>query len=116
VAAITFGLAALFLAPALALERAPGPELIRAVPLLLYLGLGPTTIAYALFTSGLRRVPTTVAGIVGLLEPLTAATLGVAVFGESLGTAGAVGAALLIAALLLRSTCQRPPAISPHDP
>jgi DME family drug/metabolite transporter len=104
VAAITFGLAALFLAPALALERAPGHDLIRAAPLLLYLGLGPTAIAYALFTSGLRRVPSTVAGIVGLLEPLTAATLGVAVFGESLGTAGAVGAALLIAALILLTT------------
>jgi drug/metabolite transporter (DMT)-like permease len=41
---------------------------------------------------------------VGLLEPLTAATLGVAVFGESLGTAGAIGAALLIAALILLTT------------
>jgi len=104
VAAITFGLAALFLAPALALERAPGHDLIRAAPFLLYLGLGPTAIAYALFTSGLKRVPTTVAGIVGLLEPLTATTLGVAVFGESLGTAGAAGAALLIAALVLLTT------------
>jgi DME family drug/metabolite transporter len=109
VAAITFGLAALFLAPALALERAPGHDLIRAAPLLLYLGLGPTAIAYALFTSGLKRVPATVAGIVGLLEPLTAATLGVAVFGESLGTAGAVGAALLIAALVLLTTCRPEP-------
>ena len=116
VAAITFGLAALFLAPALALERAPGHDLIRAAPLLLYLGLGPTAIAYALFTSGLRRVPTAVAGIVGLLEPLTAAILGVVVFGESLGTAGAAGAALLIAALILLTTCRRNPAISPHDP
>ena len=103
-AAITFGLAAIFLAPVLALERAPGHDLIRAAPLLLYLGLGPTAIAYALFTSGLKRVPATVAGIVGLLEPLTAATLGVAIFGESLGTAGAAGAALLIAALVLLST------------
>jgi len=109
VAAITFGLAALLLAPALALERAPARDLVRAAPLLLYLGLGPTAIAYALFTSGLRRVPATVAGIVGLLEPLTAATLGVAVFGESLGAAGAVGAALLIAALTLLTTRKRNP-------
>jgi len=107
VAAITFGLAALFLAPALALERAPGPGLLRAAPLLLYLGLGPTALAYALFTSGLRRVPATVAGIVGLLEPLTAATLGVAVFGESLGAAGAIGAALLVAALVLLTAGRR---------
>lgn len=58
VAAITFGLAALFLAPALALERAPGPELIRAAPLLLYLGLGPTAIAYALYADMTDPAPT----------------------------------------------------------
>jgi len=116
VAAITFGLAALFLAPALALERAPGHDLIRAAPLLLYLGLGPTAIAYALFTSGLKRVPATVAGIVGLLEPLTAATLGVAVFGESLGTAGAIGATLLIAALILLTVRRREAPTSPQGP
>lgn len=107
VAAVTFGLAALFLAPTLAFERAPGPEWLRAAPLLLYLGLGPTAIAYALFASGLRRVPATVAGIVGLLEPFTAAALGVVVFGESLGKAGTVGAALLVAALALLTANRR---------
>lgn len=104
VAAITFSLAAIFLAPALAFERVPAADLLRAAPLLLYLGLGPTAIAYALFSLGLRRVPATIAGIVTLLEPLTAATLGVAVFGESLGAAGLAGAALLIAALVLLAT------------
>ena len=44
---------------------------------------GPTAVAYALFTQGLKRVPATVAGIVSLLEPLTAATLGVLVFVRS---------------------------------
>jgi DME family drug/metabolite transporter len=101
VAAITFGLAALFLSPALVSERIVWPEVARAAPLLLYLGIGPTAIAYVLFTIGLARVPATAAGIVSLLEPLTATTLGVIVFGESLGAVGAVGAALLVAALVL---------------
>jgi DME family drug/metabolite transporter len=101
VAAITFGLAALFLAPALVSERISGAQVARAAPLLLYLGIGPTAIAYVLFTIGLARVPATAAGIVSLLEPLTATALGVVVFGESLGGAGAIGGALLIAALVL---------------
>jgi DME family drug/metabolite transporter len=70
-------------------------------PLLLYLGLGPTAVAYALFTAGLGRVPATAAGIVSLLEPLTATTLGLLVFGERLGPIGAAGALLLLAALTL---------------
>jgi DME family drug/metabolite transporter len=46
-------------------------------------------------------VPATAAGIVSLLEPLTATTLGLAVFGERLGTTGAIGALLLLAALVV---------------
>jgi DME family drug/metabolite transporter len=98
-AAITFALAALFLAPVLVGDRASAGDLRAAAPLLLYLGIGPTAAAYALFTAGLRRVPATMAGIVGLLEPLTAALLGVAVFGEALGALGWTGAVLLLAAL-----------------
>ena len=50
------------------------------------------TLTYALYTTGLRRVPASVAGVVTLLEPLTATLLGVLVFGERLGAAGVVGA------------------------
>lgn len=110
VAAITFTLAALFLTPALAAERAPAADLAAAAPLLVYLGLGPTAAAYGLFTAGLRRVPATATGIATLLEPLTAAALGVAVFGESLGAAGWMGPALLLAALVLLATTRSPAA------
>jgi drug/metabolite transporter, DME family len=101
VAAITFALAAAFLAPALLAEPAPTRAIGAGWPLLLYLGVGPTAIAYALFTAGLGRVPATAAGIVSLLEPLTATTLGLVVFGERLGAVGAIGALLLLAALPL---------------
>jgi DME family drug/metabolite transporter len=66
---------------------------------LLYLGIGPTAGAYAAFSIGLRRIPAAVAGIVSLLEPLTASALGAALFGESLGVLGVAGAALLLASL-----------------
>jgi drug/metabolite transporter, DME family len=110
VAAITFTLAAVFLAPALLGERAPLASLAEAWPLLLYLGVGPTAAAYILFTAGLRRVPATAAGIVSLLEPLTATLLGVMLFGESLGALGVVGAALLLVSFGLLATNTRAPA------
>jgi DME family drug/metabolite transporter len=100
-AAATFTLAALWLSPALLAEPAVRAPLVLGWPLFLYLGLGPTACAYALFTIGLRRLPATVAGIATLLEPLTAATLGLLVFGEHLGLAGAAGALLLLASLIL---------------
>ncbi len=53
VAAITFALAALFLAPALLGETAPARALAAGWPLLLYLGIGPTAVAYVMFTAGL---------------------------------------------------------------
>ena len=54
-----------------------------------------------IFGAGLRRVTATAAGIATLLEPVTAATLGVLVFGERLGSLGWLGAALLLASLAL---------------
>jgi drug/metabolite transporter, DME family len=107
VSAITFSLAAVFLAPALLSEPAPARALAAGWPLLVYLGLGPTAVAYVLFTTGLTRVPATAAGIVSLLEPLTATTLGLLVFGERLGAVGIAGALLLLAALVLLTTSRR---------
>src|SRR5437867_2415162 len=99
VAAMTFSLAAVFLAPVLLGERAPFSLLATGWPLLLYLGTGPTAAASVLFSVGLRRVPATVAGIVSLLEPLTATLLGGLAFGGSLGAPGVAGAILLLASL-----------------
>ena len=96
VAAATFSIAALVLSPSLAAGERLREPLAAGWPLLLALGIGPTAVAYALFTTGLARVPATAAGIASLLEPLTAATLGVAWFGERLGAAGWAGGALVL--------------------
>jgi len=101
VAAATFVLAALLIAPVLLAAGPVRAPLAETWPLLLYLGVVPTALAYAAFTAGLRRVPATTAGIVSLLEPLTATTLGVLVFGEALGAVGLAGALLLLGALVL---------------
>lgn len=98
-AAITFTVAAVVLTPALGWIEAPGRQVVLGWPWLLYLGGVATAGAYAMYTIGLRWVPASVAGIATLLEPLTATLLGVAVFGERLGAAGIVGAALMFSAL-----------------
>lgn len=100
-AGITFTVAAAALSPVLVWEQAVAEPLAKGWALFLYLGLVPTALAYGLFTVGLRRTPATAAGITTLLEPLTASTLGVLLFGERLGVAGTIGAILLLAAIAL---------------
>jgi DME family drug/metabolite transporter len=100
-AAANFAAAAVLLTPALLWTDDPLRQIALGWPWLLYLGVIATAGAYALYTIGLRTTPASVAGIVTLLEPLTATLLGVLVFGERLGTAGTVGALLMFAALAL---------------
>jgi DME family drug/metabolite transporter len=100
-AAANFTAAAVLLTPALLWTDEPLRQITLGWPWLLYLGVIATAGAYALYTIGLRTIPASVAGIVTLLEPLTATLLGVLVFGERLGTAGTVGALLMFAAIAL---------------
>ncbi|MFY0524179.1 DMT family transporter [Archangium gephyra] len=53
-------------------------------------------LANSLFYSGLRHVPTATAGALTYLEPLTAALLGVLVFGEALGPLGLLGGLVVL--------------------
>jgi len=99
--ALAFTAAAVLMAPALLAVHEPESQVARGWPWLLYLGAVATAGAYALYAAGLRRVPASAAGVVTLLEPLTAAVLGAVVFGERVGPAGVVGAALLVAAIVV---------------
>jgi DME family drug/metabolite transporter len=69
--------------------------------LLLYLGVGPTAVGYVLFTRGMRTTAATVASVLTLVEPLTAAVLAWLLFDEQLGPLALVGAGLLLAAVVL---------------
>jgi DME family drug/metabolite transporter len=66
---------------------------------LVYIGVVSTVLAYGLFYAGLRSTPAEVAGVLTLLEPLTAALLAATFLGESLSSAGVVGMAFLLAAI-----------------
>lgn len=100
-AAVTFLVAAVLLTLPVAWTETPVTQLARGWPWLVYLGAVTTAAAYALYTTGLRLVPSSVAGIVSLFEPLTATLLGSLLFGERLGSAGIAGATLLVAAVAL---------------
>ncbi|SDT79231.1 DMT family transporter [Actinoplanes derwentensis] len=69
------------------------------VALLIYAGAITTALAYALFYSGLRHLSGSVAVVVTLLEPLTAALLAVLLIDEPLGVATICGGLLLLGAV-----------------
>ena len=100
-AAATFLAGALWLAPALLWAEPSARQMLAGWPLLLYLGVVTTGLAYAAYTTGLTSVSAAAAGIVSLLEPLTATLLGVLLFEERLGAIGIAGAVLLLAAVAM---------------
>lgn len=65
------------------------------------LGVGPTFLAYRLYTAGLQWVPASTAAIVATVEPVVAAGLGWLVLGEALTAGQGAGAALVLLAGLL---------------
>jgi DME family drug/metabolite transporter len=104
VAGVTFGLAAVLLAPTLPLVGARPLWSAAGLAMTLHLGVVATALAYLLYASGLARVPAATAATLSLAEPLTAGLLGVAVLGERLPPAGLLGAGLLLAGLVLLAT------------
>jgi drug/metabolite transporter, DME family len=71
---------------------------------LLFLGIVPTYGAYLLYSIGLARVEATRAATVATLEPVAAAALAYAFWGEALRGLGYVGAALVLAGVLIVAT------------
>ncbi|MEU7133235.1 EamA family transporter [Streptomyces sp. NPDC046261] len=74
-------------------------ELGSTLWLLGYLVSVPTALAYALFFAGLAAVRGTTVTVITLLEPVTAAVIAVALLGERLTAATAVGTAVLLSAV-----------------
>ena len=96
-----FGLGAVALAPVLLLGDHDWLGTGGGVALVLFLGVVPTALAYLLFARGLRGLPASEAATMTLAEPVTAAALGVFVLSERVTGAGALGAALVLGALVL---------------
>jgi drug/metabolite transporter, DME family len=75
---------------------------------LLYLGLGPTALAYVLYCSGMARCRSTNVGLVAsMVEPAVAAVLAWAVLAERLSAAEVAGCALVMVAMLTLCESER---------
>lgn len=70
--------------------------------IILYLGLGPTAFAYALYCAGIARCRTANIGLIAsMLEPAVAAILARLLLGEVLTTGQTTGCALVMAAMVI---------------
>jgi drug/metabolite transporter, DME family len=96
-----FGLAGVLLVPVLAITGGAWLVAPRGIAVVLYLALIPTTVAYLLYASGLKRITAAETTTIGLAEPLTAAALGVLALHETLRPAPLAGALLIFGGLLV---------------
>jgi len=99
--AVIFSLSALYLLPFLFLfdlSYITAPENLAVI---LYLGLGATSLSYILFSSGLKLIPSSSAVTLSLAEPMTAALLGVFIVGEVLTGIAWIGVLLLLGGILV---------------
>jgi len=79
-----------------------------------FIAIVPTYAAYLLYALGLARVEATRAATVATFEPVAAALLAFLVWGEVLRGTGYLGAALVLAGVLLVSS-EREPVEPPHE-
>jgi len=96
VVAVVFILSAICLSPFLFIFDMSWIMSFRGVGVSLQLGIMATGVAYFLFAKGLTHVSSSTAVTLALVEPLTAALLGVFMLGENLGTTSWFGIFLLI--------------------
>ncbi|WP_342508089.1 EamA family transporter [Sporosarcina sp. FSL K6-2383] len=99
--AVIFSMSAMMLLPFLFLFETEGLLTGRGISVVLYLGIATTSIAYILFSAGLKRIPSSSAVTLSLAEPLTAAVLSVLVVGEQLNMTSWMGVALLLGGILV---------------
>ena len=80
---------------------------IRAFFLLLGLGLMPTLVSMAALSFATRTVGATTASVLGVLEPITALTVGVLLFGEGISLSVVIGVCLTIGAIIFMTITDR---------
>jgi len=76
----------------------------RGLAVALWMGAVTVVVAYLLMGAALRHLPSSTAMTIGLAEPLTAATLGVAVLDETLTPLQLVGVLLVLGGIVIAGT------------
>ena len=105
--AVIFSLSAVMLFPFLFLFETEGLLTSSGIGVVLYLGIATTSIAYILFSTGLKHIPSSSAVTLSLAEPLTAALLSVIVVGEQLAGTSWAGIAMLLGGILVLTLSSR---------
>ena len=103
---VSFALAALILLP-FSFNRLTFLQNSNGLFLSLWLGVVATSVAYAFFAYGLRRLQAGVIATLNLGEPLVASVLGVVVVGEQLGALAIIGCILITLALAILGWSQK---------
>lgn len=98
---IGFGIGALCLLPFATGAGLWPTDTALGLPLIGYLGIIATGLAYGLFFTGMRTTPATAASVITLIEPLTATVLAWMIFDERLGPLGFAGGALLVTGMIV---------------
>ncbi len=96
-----FLIASMLVVPILFLRPLTWLWSVHGVGTVLYLGIVATTVAYVLFSRGLRTVGGAVAGTVSLAEPAAASLFGFMLLGERLPLQGALGILCIAIALVM---------------
>lgn len=101
----------LLLLPVALLVEGPPPASLSGANLAgyLFLSLVGTALAYSLWFRGVHALPVTAVTFLGLLAPLVATTVGWLVLGQALGAVQLLGAAVVLAALVVSQLVARPP-------
>jgi DME family drug/metabolite transporter len=110
---------AALLAPLLLVEPLGWLATARGAAMALHLGVLTVGLAYTLYGVGLRHLDVPTAVTLTLLEPATAALLGVAVLGERLAPLGWIGAAVVAVGLVVAGrgeSAEGTPEVPPAPP
>lgn len=100
---LVFFISGIILAPILFISDLSWVMSTRGIMVTLHLGIVATALAYTLFSYGLVNISTPKAVTLTLVEPLTAAILGVVLFNEKLSSLSLVGILLLFCGLIINS-------------
>ncbi|MGP3534863.1 DMT family transporter [Microbacterium sp. RD1] len=89
---------------ALVVEGGPPALTVTSLAGFVYVIVVATALAYAVWFTGLQRLPAGVVGVIGLLNPVTGVVLGVAIAAEPFGPPQMIGLALVLGGVLLGAT------------
>ncbi len=116
VVGVVFAGGAVLLAPVLVVSDLSWLATPRGLAMVAFLGLVATTLAYVVFSAGLRGVAAGTAATLSLAEPLTAGALGMLLLREQPGPLGLLGGGLVLTGLVVLSLRRRQRAPRAADP